>query len=52
MDIPEELEDTKGVIRGRTPKNDRQKENEDTKGLLRAQYRKRTYMQSLKIQKE
>jgi hypothetical protein len=27
MDIAEELEDRKGVIRGRTSKNDRQKEN-------------------------
>ena len=35
MDIPEELEDTKGVIRGRTPKNDRQKENDDRKGVIR-----------------
>jgi hypothetical protein len=35
MDTHEELEDRKGVIRGRTPKNDRQKENEDTKGVLR-----------------
>jgi hypothetical protein len=31
----EEFGDNKGVIRGRTPKNDRQKENEDTKGVLR-----------------
>jgi hypothetical protein len=40
MDIPEEFEDRKGVIRGRTPKNDRHKENEDTKGVLRGQTRR------------
>jgi hypothetical protein len=35
MGRQEEFEDTKGVIRGRTPKKDTQKEIEDTKGLLR-----------------
>jgi hypothetical protein len=32
MDIPEEFEDRKGVISGRTPKKDTRKELEDTKG--------------------
>ena len=41
MDIAEELEDRKGVIRGRTSKNDRQKENEDTKGVLRGPMQKK-----------
>jgi hypothetical protein len=52
MDIQEMFEDRKGVIRGRTPKNDRQKENEDKKEYSGTLYRRRTYMQSLKIQKE
>jgi hypothetical protein len=52
MDIQEVFEDRKGVIRGRTLKNDRQKENEDTKEYSRALFRRRTYMQRLKIKKE
>ena len=51
MDIHEVFEDRKGVIRGRTPKNDRQKEKEDTKGVLKGAHR-RTHEKSLKIQKE
>jgi hypothetical protein len=35
MGKQEEFEDTKGVIRGSTPKKDIQKEIEDTKGVVR-----------------
>jgi hypothetical protein len=47
MDTHEELEDRKGVIRGRTPKNDRQKENEDTKGVLRGRTPKKDIQEEL-----
>jgi hypothetical protein len=46
------FENTKGIIRRRVPKKDRQEEFEDTPGVIRGVHRKRTYKESLKIQKD
>ena len=48
----EEIEDTKGVIRCRTPKKDMQEEFEYIKGVTRAVHRRRTDKKSLQIEKE